>query len=436
MTCQNKTWVASGTCASALLCFFTGGTTCVAQNVIAPAPAISTTPSAVLEHENSNPMQVFAPGGAMPGPVQLLSWGPVTLRPHANYRFLYGNGIASSPGQQHNTIVQQLAPGMLVDIGTHWTLDYTPTLVFYSNRQFENELNHLINLGWGTAYNDWFFSASQSVTITSDPQVETGGQIDQQNYSTELHAKYQFNDKMSVDTSLNQDLNFLQTTGSSTNYVQNLANSQSWSTMNWLNYEFWPRLNAGLGIGLGYAQQQNSPDAISEQCRGRVNWRATDKISFRLNAGLFQQQYVSGGSGNLFSPVFGGTVQYQPFEHTRFSIEASRSVYAGYFQNQFTENTSITGDLRQRFLGWLFLDLVGSYEWAHYVSSTSGSSTSRDDDTTTFRARLSTAFAQHGSVAVFYQYSQNSSSQSGFVDPGSSFGYTSNQVGFEVGYSY
>jgi hypothetical protein len=421
----------------ALLSLLLPASSIVAEDVIAPAPAVSTTPAAVLENQNSSPMQVFIPAGPELGaPSQPFQWGPVTLRPHLLYRFLYGDGIASAPGQQQSSLLQQAAPGILVDLGTHWTVDYTPTLNFYSNRKFDNNVNHDARLGWGTAYYDWFFSGAQSCSFTSDPQVETGAQTDQQTYSTALNAAYQFNDKMSLSLGLNQNLNYLQSSGSSTNYTQSLADSQSWSTMDWLNYEFWPRLNAGLGLGLGYDRQQDSPDALSEQYQARVNWRATDKISFQINGGLLTQQYLSGGADTLVSPVFGGTIQYQPFAQTRLGIGASRSVQPSYFQNQFTENTSVNASLNQRLLGWLFLDLHGSYGATHYTASDNGTASSRDDNISTFGARLRSSFGKRGSVAVFYEYSHNDSSQSGFVAPGTSFGYTSSQVGFEIGYRY
>jgi len=51
-----------------------------------------------------------------------------------------------------------------------------------------------------------------------------------------------------------------------------------------VNYEFWPRLSAALAVGGGYTIQDGSPDSINEQYQARVNWRATDKISFQLSA--------------------------------------------------------------------------------------------------------------------------------------------------------
>ena len=219
--------------------------------------------------------------------------------------------------------------------------------------------------------------------------------------------------------------------------------------MDWLNYQFWPRLNAGLGVGLGYTTQDGSPDSINEQYQARVNWRATDKISFQLSGGLQDQQYLSGGAGDLVTPIFGATIQYQPFEQTRFSVSASRTVSPASFQNQTTESTGISADLNQRLLGKLYLDLSGGYATTKFLSLATlanqiGYGTGRTDDSYSFSARLSCPLLKRATVSVFYQYSDNSSSQTGYLQyyqtniplSQSAFAYTSTQVGFEIGYRF
>ena len=119
-------------------------------------------------------MQVFAPpAAALQTPLQ---FGPVAMRPHLDYQFSYGNGIQSSPGQQQNSIVQQVAPGVLFNLGDHWALDYTPILHFYSSSSFHNTVDQSVQLSWGTAYRDWFFSGSQGYASSSNPNIQTAAQ--------------------------------------------------------------------------------------------------------------------------------------------------------------------------------------------------------------------------------------------------------------------
>jgi len=420
------------------LCFLTLIHRALAQDVITSPPPTPATPSAVQEYQGGNPMQVFAPPEEVPSPIPL-QWGPATAHPHVNYQFLYGNGIQSSPGHQQDSIVQTLSPGTTFNIGSHWTLDYTPALTFYSSRSFQDTLNQSVRLGWGSAYgNDWFFTGSQSYASSSDPEVETAAQTDREAYATALSASHQINSKISLDMGLNQNLNYVGNGGSKTNFVSNLAlgDSKAWSTLEWLNYQFWPRFNAGLGVGVGYNQQEGSPDSLSEQYQGRVNWRATDKISFQLSGGLYDQQYLSGGASSLVTPIFGATIQYQPFDQTELSVGGSRTVNASAFQSEVVENTAITAALNQRLFGKLHLDLSGSYGTTTYAAAAAGSSTSREDDLFSLSARLSCSLFKRGTVSVFYTYTDNSSSQSGFAAAGSAYGFASSQVGIEIGYRY
>ncbi len=381
-------------------------------------------------------MQVFAPTPEIPSSVPL-QWGPVTLHPHLAYQISYGNGIQSAAGQPHNTLVNQLSPGILINLGDHWTLDYTPTLIYYSSSSFQDVLNQSVKLSFGSAFgNDWFFSGSQGYTDTSNPQIETGTQTDQENFATILNASYLFNEKMSLDMSLNQDLNYIGNSESLTNQLQPLVDTKSWSTLEWLNYQFWPRFSAGLGLGFGYNQQDNSPDSIYEQYQGRINWRATDKISFQLSGGLHDQQYLSGDAGNLLTPIFGGTIQYQPFEQTQLSVNFNRTVSNSSFQNQVDIVTAVTASLNQRLLGRLMLDLSGGYSTTEYQASVATLSTSRNDDVVSFTARLSCPFLKRATASVFYTYSDNNSTQSGFATAGTGYGFTSSQGGLELRYQY
>jgi hypothetical protein len=76
----------------------------------------------------------------------------------------------------------------------------------------------------------------------------------------------------------------------------------------------------------------------------------------------------------------------------------------------------------------VYLDLDGGYHIVTYVAA-GPAATDREDDYYTFNARLGCPFLKRGTVAVFYQYSDFSSTEPGFT-------YSTSQVGFEVGYRF
>jgi hypothetical protein len=409
-----------------------------AQQVIVPQTqtGYSTTPLAVYEERTNSQMEVFDsnPSDANSLADEPFHWGLLTLRPHVFYSLIYADGLQSSPSNHQSTAINEISPGMLINIGRHWTLDYTPTLTFYSNRHFQDSFDQSALLTGGTSYGDWDFGLSQSYASTTDLQVETAAQTPTETYSTALHASWNFGDRMSVNFGLQQNFQFTSLPGlggganPQPNAFQTLDNSHDWSTFEWLNYQFAPKFDAGVGAGVGYVGVDTGPDQTYEQLQGRVNWRATDKISISVNAGFEDRQFQTGGAGDLFNPLFGAAIQYQPFEHTRISLNASRSVAPSYFQDQVQENTSVSVSLNQRLLQKFYFDLGVGYNSIDSAGTT-GLGGTRTDNYYFLNARLSHPFLKRGTLAIFYQHTENSSSQPGF-------GYASNQVGLEVGYSY
>jgi len=399
-----------------LLGLFASNRNVQAREVLAPPPqAPDPTPPAI---QQANPMDVFA-SPETPTAAQPFKWEALTLRPHPFYQFLYADGIQVSTNQPVNTTIQQISPGALLEMGSHWTLDYSPLWTVYSNNKFQNTFGQAVRLAGGTVYNDWVLGISQGYTDSSSPSVETATQIRQKIYTTAANASYTMNSKMSLDLAVDQ--NFVS--------ADQFSSYNEWSTLDWLNYQFWPRLNAAIGVGGGYDNVAASSDMTFEQFQGRVNWRATDKISFQLHGGVEDRQFLSGGTGDLINPVFDATIQYQPFEHTKISLTGQRVVSPSYLlQNQVIETTDVSGGLNQRLWGKFFLDLSGGYQTVKYVSSNSSAS-KRTDDYDYLHAQLSSSFLKRGTIAVFYQISKDNSSQT-------VYSFTSHQVGFQIGYRY
>src|SRR5665213_3893846 len=114
-----------------------------------------------------------APGAAV------AAWGPFSIYPQLGYLFTYGNGLQAQPGVNSTTVVNTVTPDVMIKIGSHWSLDYTPSETFYSNPLFQNTINQHVTFMGAEAYGDWTLSLSQSYVDTSQPLVETGTQVDQ-----------------------------------------------------------------------------------------------------------------------------------------------------------------------------------------------------------------------------------------------------------------
>jgi hypothetical protein len=354
-----------------------------------------------------------------------LRWGPVAFHPHLMYRLSYGDGLQARPGQQTKTMVNEVLPGLLLNLGDHWNLDYTPSLRFYSSSRFRDTTGHAVALNGRTTYEDWAFGLSQRYASSSQPLVETASQTDQESYATGLNANWLINTKLSLELGASQDFRFV---NSSLPSLQ-LQNSRQWSSTDWLNYQFVPQLGLALGGGAGYLNLSGSSDMVFENLQGRVTWKPTHKVSLTASGGIDIRQFVDSPIPTLISPIFSLAAHYQPFEVTTLSLIASRAVNPSYFRGEITESTSVSANLSQRLLGKLTLGLGVGYGNSDYQAAVGGLNISRADDHASFNARLSAPVLKRGTAALFYQYSENTSSDTGFS-------YSSSQVGLELAYRF
>lgn len=412
---------------------YTIGLTCAAganAQVLAPPPADYSQPSlTAVPGANVTPgVQTVAPPAgrsAETGLPDWLEWGPVLVRPHFLERISYSDGLLAGAGRPVESWIEEFSPGVLFQLGKHWSLDYTPTLRFYSAPSYKNTTDHAVMLNGGTTYQDWSFGLSQGYASSSQPLIETARQTDTESFNTGLSAAWQMSSKTSLELSLSQ--NFQLVGGNAASYA--VSDSRTWQTMDWVNYQFNPKLSAGVGAGGGYTDMSRGTDMTFEQLQARVSWLAARKLSFTVSFGGEYRQFLDTPTPNSLTPIFSLSTAYQVFEQTTLSLTASRSTSPSLLTGQIQESTGFTAGLRQRLLERLFLDLTAGYSTTEYQLPVGALVTTREDDRTTVGARLSCPFLKRATASLFYYWSHNPSSVSGFD-------YTSNQGGLELAYRF
>ena len=390
------------------------------QPVIYHGPLTPVTPVSVREQQEqsqTNSPNVFIPASeARRSDVpQIFRSGPLSFRPHVGYQFLYGTGIQSTPTISGETAIHTISPGFLLEYGTHWALDYTPTITLYSNNQFHDTLGHAVTLRGGTSYEDWQFGLEQTYGNSEQVLAETGGQSVQTSFGTTLSASRILNDKMSADFGFAQKIQD----------TDGFQGTRDWSLSSWLNYQFWQRLTVSGGAILGYVNVDFGDDQTYQDVQARAHWRISDKMGLAVNAGGEAREFAS--SGTIFSPVFGATFQYQPRERTQLSVGASRTVAPSLFVGQVSETTSFNANIYQHLFKKFDLGIGASYGVADYTLANGNSS--RRDDSYSFSARLSHPLFKRGTLSAIYQFSDNRSTQSQYT-------FRSNQFGAEFNYTF
>jgi len=365
----------------------------------------------------------------------MASWGAVHIHPRASYQFLYSSGLHSTPGQSADTFTHTIAPGVTVDLGPHVSMDYSPSIRFFSEKGFHNTVDHALNLHAGFGYGDWTLGTSHTLSITDEPRAETSSQTKQTDYSASLFASYSANEKVTLSTSVGFAV--LSTSGGGTNVFvgssnapSGLTGSQSYNGSEALDYKFNEHLSAGVSFSVGYSEQDDGFRSVEEQVNGHLGWHPGTKLSATVSGGLEHRSYFDSKASEGWSPVYAANLGYQLFEQTALSVYANRSVNASIFDRQVSENSAVGVGIQQRLLGKVHLSLGLGYTKVDYKSTaTSNLSTSRSDEGLSYTAGASVGFLKRFSFSTFLQYGQNHSSQNGFS-------YDSKQVGASLSWIY
>lgn len=425
------------------LVLLAGVTGALAQGILAPSSAdfeqSSLAPSLPGYQTGGAPPA----GGAIPqtqGPVQL---GPVDVHPHFDYQFIYGDGIPATPTNHVTTAIQEVSPGVLLKIGSHWTLDYTATMIFYSNPQFSDTTSQNVMLNGFTQYEDWTFRLSQGYSYSDTPQVQTDAQTEQTAYATALMASRALGGHLSAQCSLNQVISSSsEDRGSTANSSQDV---ESWVLSGGLNYQTEFHLGVGINGAAGYEAVTPGGDMKFEQLQGTLNWQPAAKLSAVASCGAQETQMM----GTQFvEPTFSLAINYQPFEKTSLSLIGSRTVSPSVFQDEVIVATSLSATFRQQFLQHYNFEVSGGYATTPYLGFATAADIagvrqlgaplpvlaaafgqSRTDYSRSLRVSVGSAFRQRGTVSIFYCYTDTTSGLSAFA-------LTSNQVGLEVGWRY
>jgi hypothetical protein len=345
-----------------------------------------------------------------------VQWAHLRVR----YSFTYSDGALARPGEQDATITQTVAPGIDIRLSDRWFVSYTPSITFYSSDRFRDGVDHMVSLTGSFDWSGWIFGIGQTAGwLSSRTFVETGAQTDQQSYGTSLSAGRALSSKVSLDLGLQQNIRL----------AAGFTDIWSWSSSNWLNYHPAPRFSYGPGIILGYTMVEPGTDMTFEQFQGRVNWQATDKLSFSVNGGVEIRQLLDTGLSDLVNPLFGASVQWRPFEVTTLSFHANHSINASYFSDQVTQNTTLGGSLNQRLLKKLALSVSAGYRTADYLAAAVGVGGVRQDETFYYNVRLSTRFLKNGTIGAFFGHTENLSNEADFA-------FDDNRAGFDIGYRW
>ena len=354
------------------------------------------------------------------------SIGPVNIRPRTSYQFVSGNGIRSSPGVSSDTEIHSFSPGVLFEIGKHWSLDHSTTFQYYSNDHFEDAIEHRTALAGEFEAGNWELGLKQSYGLTAQPMIETASQNKWKTIATAVDASRSINERWRINMSLNQRFTILQDSG---NTLININNSRTWDWMNWADYQVSDKLSVGSGFGVGLDVVANGTDMLHQSLQGRVSWKFSDKITLKIAGGGQIRQMLDIGLEDADNAVYSTSLVYEPTQTTRLSVNTGQVVRVSSFAGQFTKSTTVNIGAHQRLMGTLFMTVLSGFSVHDYNPTSTSLMVQRKDKNHYIEGRLSLPFLKRAELSGFYHYGDLFSDQP-------LYSFTTRQIGVEVSYRF
>ena len=366
---------------------------------------------------------------------------PRRIRYHVglSVRQVYDDNINISQTNRKADLYTTIEPTLNVTLGDpaggekFLDLDYSPNAFLFAENSQNNALQHIINLTGQYRFPRLTLSLSQIVQILDGTGLSvasgTGTDFTRTNldvagrtrlnvYSTRLGANYSLTGKTFLTAGLNYSVS---------DYPGSLISSSVLSGNVYFNYTYSPKLALGLGLAGGFNQVDSpSQDQTFEQINARASYELTGKVSASLTAGIEFRQVTGSGVQDNGSPVFDGSLFYQPFDGTTLSLSVSRRTQSSAtLGGQDFHSATVTLSARQRLFQKIYLGLSTGYENSSYFSTFSGFSATRDDDYFFLQASADTNITRFLTIGIFYFYRQSDSTLGTFSFYDNQFGVRS-----------
>ncbi len=343
--------------------------------------------------------------------------GPIDVGFDVSYGLTYGTGLLAGSNRDESSLRQSLTPGMNLYAGDRWSLRYAPSATFYSADGYKDTLDHLVNLAGSATAPGWVFGLNHVTSISSPPLIETGRQTDQTLHSTGLSGNWDPNARDAFSFSISQSIRF----------ADDAPDSYSWLNQNWYNRVLTDRISAGIGLGVGYDLLDPGTDMVPIRLNGRLEGSLGTKFSYSISGGAERREFLDSGASANISPLVSLTLTYQVFEKTSVFLGFDHSVDISYFNNQFTENSSLQGGVNYNFSQKWSVSALGGFRDTSYLSTEISDDVGREDKSTFANLTISWRVFKRLTTSLNYSFRANSSDQA-------DFDFDSHQVGLRITY--
>jgi hypothetical protein len=343
--------------------------------------------NAVIDEFNERPLQLTG------------NW---SLKPHLSIGTTYNGNIFLQSQNKTSDVITHFAPGVAMRLGNddsmfYMMADYTAGANYYIQHPGESSVDQD-----GRAQFQWSMpktTVGLTLAVSSDKgqDVDAGTLVRRNLYFAGLTTHYAYSDKTSWDVS-----------GAYTrDDFGNLISDEQWEGDVFLNYQYSPKTQVGIGGSGGYTVVPGSPSQIFEEANARTTYRATGKLTLIGEVGAQLRQFASGKAESV-TPVFILESAWQARPGTKVDLTARRSIYASaILQDQNYTATSVDLDITQRITDYWGVSLGAGFVNSDYTATTNTVTASREDNYYYIRPAVEWNALTWLSVGIFYEYDQD-----------------------------
>lgn len=303
--------------------------------------------------------------------------------------------------------------------GAYVRVAYAPIGVVYADEKANNRIDQsaAVTAGWKGKVSKLTYSGV--VQNLGDATADTGTQTERLELQNEVRAAWMPREKVTLE---------LAAGGWQTKYqnAELVDSGQVYGEVA-MRYAYSPKTEVGIVYQAGRLKIESAPSQTIQQVTGSFVWQPREKIRVSIDAGA---EFRKADSTSTSNPVLNARVDWEPLDGSRFFITAfQRQEVSALNEGQIYQVKGFAAGLSQRLGGNWTARLDGGYETASYIYDASSGASSREDRIWFVRPALNYQFTDELDGSLFFQASDNHS-----TDP--SFGYDAASTGLELNYKF
>lgn len=296
---------------------------------------------------------------------------------------------------------------------------YQPTGVVYAENRDGNRVDQIAAMSTGWKWSSASLAYSVSAKNLGDATPDTGQQTDRLEFDHEVLAAWSPRQKITLELAAgSRDFKYSD---------PSLYDSSETFVRSAIRYAYSPKTQIGLAYQIGDLKVDGGNSQKLQQITADLAWQPREKIKINLKAGLEHRNSKSGSESN---PLLDGKIEWSPRVGTQIYLSGyQRQQASAYYAGQNYESVGVSAGVSQRLGNHWSARVEAGKEKVDYSRVSGAGSAGRNDTIWFVRPALDYKLTDAFDVSIFYQISNDSSSDT-------DFGYRQQLAGIELNYKF